>query len=56
MLPETEIALRNYDSLIRSKGLDEVVLAWESRTLVWGDGGSDIDILTEPGFTPGTRD
>lgn len=55
MLPETEIALRNYDYLVRSKGLEDVSLAWDSDTLVWGDGGSEIDVLTQPGFTPATR-
>jgi len=56
MLPETEIALRNYDSLVRSTGLDDVSLDWDSKTLVYGDGGTDIDILTQRGFTDGTRD
>lgn len=55
MSEETIIALKNYDYLVRSKGLDDVALAWESDTLVWGDGGSDIETLTEPGFTPATR-
>lgn len=54
MEKETEIALKNYDFLVRSKGLDEVALHWESSTLVWGDGGSEIAILLDPGFTPAT--
>lgn len=56
MLRETEIALRNYDYLIRSKGLDDVSLDFDSDTLVWGDGGSTVDVLIEPGFTPATGD
>ena len=54
MHPETIIALKNYDELIRNRGLDDVELAWESGTLVYGDGGANIEILTESGFTPAT--
>lgn len=50
-----EIALRNYDYLIRSKGFDEITVHWESNTLIWGDGGSVLDeTLLTPGFTPAT--
>jgi len=54
---QTVTALKNYDYLLRSKGLDDVSLHWDINTLVWGDGGSLIDeTLTVPGFTPATRD
>ncbi|MGW3817855.1 hypothetical protein [Streptomyces sp. NPDC005046] len=55
MTEETIIALKNYDWLVRNKGLDEVGLHWESDSLVSGDGGYEISLLTDPGFTPGTR-
>ncbi|WP_392891848.1 hypothetical protein [Streptomyces sp. LN699] len=55
MTEETIIALRNYDYIVRNKGLDDVQLDWDSDTLVSGDGGYDISYLTEPGFTPATR-
>ena len=55
MTEETITALRNYDFLVRDRGLDDVQLAWDSDTVVYGDGGADIEILTEPGFTPATR-
>lgn len=55
MTEETIIALRNYDYLVRNKGLDEVELAWDSDTLVSGDGGYEISLLAERGFTPATR-
>jgi hypothetical protein len=54
MMEETRIALKNYDWLIRSRGLDDVELAWESDTLVYGDGGAIIDVLLGAGFTPAT--
>jgi hypothetical protein len=54
--PETIIALKNYDALVRSRGLDDVALDWESGTLVYGDGGAGIEILTESGFTQATND
>lgn len=56
MNPETIIALKNYDALVRSRGLDDVALDWESGTLVYGDGGADLEILTESGFTQATND
>jgi hypothetical protein len=55
MTEETITALKNYDWLVRNKGLGEVELHWESDSLVSGDGGYEISQLTEPGFTPGTR-
>ncbi len=55
MSEETRIALKNYDYLLRSKGLDDVHLGWESNTLVFGDGGNLIDELARPGFTPATE-
>ncbi|MCX4456798.1 hypothetical protein OOK58_33060 [Streptomyces sp. NBC_01728] len=55
MTEETIIALRNYDYLVRNNRLEDVELDWESGSLVRGDGGYDIDLLTERGFTPGTR-
>jgi hypothetical protein len=51
---ETIIALRNYDWLIRNRGLDDVTLDWDFGTLVHGDGGTIIDTLIERGFTPAT--
>ncbi|HEY3479701.1 MAG TPA: hypothetical protein VGL02_12460 [Streptomyces sp.] len=54
MTEETRIALRNYDFLVRSKGLDDVEIDWDSDTIVVGDGGVLIDVLLEPGFTPAT--
>ncbi|RPF21077.1 hypothetical protein [Myceligenerans xiligouense] len=54
MHPETVIALKNYDALIRSRGLDDVELDWMSGTVVYGDGGAAIEVLTEVGFTPAT--
>jgi hypothetical protein len=54
MTEETRIALQNYDWMIRNRGLDGVELAWDSDTIVYGDGGATIDTLCEPGFTPAT--
>lgn len=51
MTDETRIALKNYDNLIRSRGLDDVKLAWDSDTLVYGEGGAEIDVLLDPSFT-----
>jgi hypothetical protein len=51
----TKIALKNFDWLVRDKGLDDVGLDWESGTLVYGDGGADLETLCEPGFTPATK-
>ena len=55
VLEETEIALKNYDWMIRSRGLEDVLLHWDSGTIVYGDGGAVLDTLLEPGFTPATR-
>jgi len=52
--PETIIALKNYDALIRDKGLDDVELDWASGTIAYGDGGSAIEVLAEAGFTQAT--
>lgn len=54
MTDETIIALKNYDWLVRNRGLGEVELDWASDSLVMGDGGYEIALLTDPGFTPGT--
>jgi hypothetical protein len=54
MNDQTIIALRNYDWLIRNRGLDNVSLHLESDALVWGDDGGHITALCEPGFTPAT--
>jgi len=51
---ETRIALKNYDWLIRHRS--DVELAWDSDTLMWGDGGVDINSLLDPGLTPGPAD
>jgi hypothetical protein len=51
---ETRIALRNYDFLVRARGLDDVSLDWDTDTLIYGDGGAVMDTLCEPGFTPAT--
>jgi len=56
MMKETVIALRNYDWMVRDRGLDNVALAWDSETLVYGDGGTGIEALCEPGLTPATAD
>lgn len=53
MLEETRIALKNYDWLMRNRS--DVGLAWESDTLVYGDGGVDIEKITERGFTEATE-
>jgi hypothetical protein len=42
---ETEIALKNYDWLIRRDGLDEIGLHWESGTLILRNGGASIESL-----------
>lgn len=55
MNDETRIALRNYDWLVRNRGLDDVTLDWGSDTLGYGDGGAVIDTICEAGFTPATR-
>ncbi|MCX4577516.1 MULTISPECIES: hypothetical protein [unclassified Streptomyces] len=55
MTEETIVALRNYDYLVRNHGLDDVALDWQSDTLVHGEGGYEISLLTERGFTPATR-
>jgi hypothetical protein len=54
MTEETIIALRNYDWPIRNRGLDDVIMDWDSGTLVYGHGGTIIDTLIERGFTPAT--
>jgi hypothetical protein len=54
MTEETRTALRNYDWLVRNRGLDDVTLDWDIDTLVYGDGGAVIETLCEPGFTPAT--
>lgn len=54
MTEETRIALQNYDWMIRNRGLDGVNLDWDSDTIVYGDGGTTIDSLCEPGFTTAT--
>jgi hypothetical protein len=51
---EAETTLKNYDWMVRNQGLDYVELDWDSHTLMWDDGGSDIDDLCRPGFTPAT--
>lgn len=55
VLPETEIALKNYDWMIRNGDIDDVLLDWETGTIVYGDGGAVIDTLLDLGFTPATR-
>lgn len=54
MTEEAETVLKNYDWMLRHRGLDHVGLDWDSHTLVWGDGGSDLEDLCRPGFTPAT--
>jgi hypothetical protein len=53
---ETVTALRNYDWLVRNRRVDDIVLAWDTGTLVYGDGGALIEELARPGFTPVTGD
>lgn len=55
MTDETRVALKNYDFLVRNRGLDDVALDWTTDTLIWGDGGAVMDTLLEEGFTPATR-
>jgi hypothetical protein len=55
MLPETEIALRNYEWFVNNRPGD-YSLDWDTGTFQWGDGGTTIDELGRPGFTPATRD
>ncbi|BDH15987.1 hypothetical protein [Streptomyces hygroscopicus] len=55
MTEETITALKNYDWLVRNRGLGQVELDWSSDSLVMGDSGTEIALLTEPGFTPETR-
>jgi hypothetical protein len=55
MSAETRTALKNYDWMVRNRGLDDVDLAWDSDTVVYGDGGTVIQMLCEPGFTPATE-
>jgi hypothetical protein len=54
MTDETRIALLNYDWLIRERGLDDVQLAWNVETVIYGSGGAVMDVLCERGFTPAT--
>ncbi|WP_174235699.1 hypothetical protein [Cryobacterium shii] len=57
MEEETRIALKNYDFVLRSKGVDDVLIDWETETLVYGDGGASFESsLLMPGFTPATRE
>lgn len=51
---EVQIALMNYDWLIRDRGLDDVGIDWSSMTVVYGEGGATVETLCEPGFTPAT--
>jgi hypothetical protein len=55
MTEETQIALKNYDWLLRSHGLEDVTLDWESQSLIYGAGGTTIETLLKPGFTPATK-
>jgi len=47
---KTKIALRNYDELVRSKGIDEVSIDWFSESVMWGEGGVHLDVLLEESF------
>jgi len=52
---ETRIALKNYDYVLRAKGLSDVSIDWESETFIYGDGGASFEgSLLKPGFTPAT--
>jgi hypothetical protein len=51
---ETQVALANYDHIVRSAGLDTVSLDIDTGTLIYAEGEGDIDILCEVGFTPAT--
>ena len=53
---ETVTALRNYDWLVRHRGLDDVVLDWETDSLAFGDGAVLVEELTRAGLTPATGD
>lgn len=52
----TKIALKNYDWMVRNRGLENVGLHWDSDTIVYGDGGAVVDVLLDPGFTPATKE
>ncbi|GAB3861555.1 hypothetical protein ACFPIJ_11880 [Dactylosporangium cerinum] len=54
MLDETRRALKNYDWLMRNRAHTE--LDWDSGTLLWGDGGVSIDLVSDPGLTSATAD
>jgi hypothetical protein len=57
MHEETRIALKNYDALIRSSGLDDVYLDWDSETVVYGAGGATFESsILMPGFTGATSE
>jgi hypothetical protein len=51
---KTVIALKNYDWMVRNHGLEDVELAWDSATVIYGDGGAHVDQLEIQGFTPAT--
>jgi hypothetical protein len=53
MQTETEIALRNFAWLVNNRDIREI--HWDSRVIVIGDGGVDVDELVVPGFTPATE-
>ena len=55
MTEETITALKNYDWLVRNKGLDGVELHWDSDSIISGEGGYEISLLVDPGFTPATQ-
>lgn len=54
MNKDTETALKNYDWLMRHR--DGVGIEWNTGTLLYGDGGANLDTLLESGFTPATRE
>jgi len=49
---ELETALVNLEWLIRNR---EGTFDVRSGTVVWGDGGSDVDSLLDENFTPASR-
>ena len=56
MTGETITVLKNYDYLIRRRGLDDVLLDWATNSLACGEVAVLITALVRPGFTPATED
>lgn len=53
---ETRVALKNYDHLLRTHGIDDVALRWDVGMLGYGEDATFIESLVEPGFTDASND